>query len=96
MSARDRVYDAILNYWRENAIPPVIRDLMKVCDLKSSNTVWCYVRQLVKEGRIKMVNRHPVPIEIEELIKGVEIENNNLDLCRDCSCAYFIFVRKTE
>jgi SOS-response transcriptional repressor LexA len=70
MTTRERVFIAILKFWRENAIPPVIRDLMKEVGLKSTSAVRFHIYALEKDKRLRMIRSHPVPTEIEKLIKG--------------------------
>ena len=59
----------IMDHGRTYAVPPGIRDVMKAAGVSSTSMVVYYYRRLVGDGRIVMVNRHPVPVEIEKLIK---------------------------
>jgi len=70
MNRTDQVFNAILNHWREYAVPPVIRDIMATTDITSTSVTHHYYAKLEKDGRIKMIKRHPVPIEIIKRIKG--------------------------
>lgn len=70
MSRSEKVFAAILNHWREYAVPPVIRDVMQETGITSTSVVGYYYQKLTKIGRIVMVKHHPVPIEILKLIKG--------------------------
>jgi len=70
MTARDRVFLAILDHWRTYAVPPVIRDVCKAAGVSSTSYVWKQYRSLEMAGRIVIVQRHPVPVEIVKLIQG--------------------------
>ena len=70
MSNLDKVFMAITDYWRENAIPPTIRAVQRKTGISSTSAVrYCYWL-LEKQGAIKRVKSKPVPISIFNLIKG--------------------------
>ena len=70
MTALERVYAAIVDYWRENAIPPAIRDVIKATGVRSTSDVSRKYRQLAVQGWIVLVKGHPVPVEILRLIQS--------------------------
>ena len=66
----NRVLAAITDYWRENAIPPTIRNMQTATGLHSTSAVrYCYMK-LEKQGAIKRIKSKPVPISIYLLLKG--------------------------
>jgi hypothetical protein len=69
MSTRDKVFEVVMNYWREHVVPPGIRYVAKVLGIGSTATIFFHYQHLVKDGRIVMRDRRPVPVEIERLIK---------------------------
>jgi len=70
MSNSDKVLLAILAYWRENAIPPTIRNIQKATGINSSSQVRSYYLQLEEAGQIKRIKTKPVPVQIYKLLIG--------------------------
>jgi SOS-response transcriptional repressor LexA len=56
------VYDAIVEHWRMFYVPPVLRDIQSATGLKSTSTVVYHYRKLVREGKIVMRHKKPVPV----------------------------------
>jgi len=64
-----RVLAAITEYWRENAIPPTIRNIQAATGLRSTSAVrYCYLK-LENYGAIKRIKGKPVPLSIYQLIR---------------------------
>ena len=64
----NRVLAAITDYWRENAIPPTIRNIQAATGLRSTSAVrYCYMK-LEKYGEIKRIKSKPVPLSIYLLL----------------------------
>lgn len=60
----EAVYNAMIAYYRNHGVPPTRRALCKACNLSSTSVAEFYIRRLVKKGRVLIVDRHPVPVEI--------------------------------
>ena len=64
------IYRAIMEHYREHALPPSIRILMTVSGLQSSSAVHHQITKLVKQGRVERIRRQPVPTEIKARMMG--------------------------
>ena len=53
MKSRDRVYDAIVKYMKQNQFSPSIRELCDMTGLKSTSSVHAHLMTLESEGRIQ-------------------------------------------
>ena len=81
MSNVDKVLQAIMDYWRENAIPPTIRAIREATGISSTSLVRSYCQKLEQRGLIKRIKSKPVPIQIYQSIKEI---NRNESTCRNC------------
>ena len=66
----DNVLAAIIEYWRENAIPPTIREIQALTGISSTAVVRYYYCKLSKNGAIIRIKGKPVPIQIYREITG--------------------------
>lgn len=61
----EAVYSAMVCYYRDHGVPPTRRAICKACNLSSTSVAEFYIRRLVKLERVLLVDRHPVPVEIQ-------------------------------
>lgn len=57
MKTKERVYQFILDYWKENLIAPSYADIQIALGIKSNQNVHLYVHQLAAEGRLIIVHK---------------------------------------
>lgn len=67
-----KVLQAVMGYWRENAIPPPIRFIQTVTGIRSTSVVRYHYKKLEKTGAIIRIKGKPVPIQIYTLIRNGE------------------------
>ena len=68
MTNADRVFQAVTDYWRENAIPPTIRAIQTATGINSTSLVRSYYRKLEEAGAIRMIKSKPVPVQIYQVL----------------------------
>lgn len=78
------IFNAIKNYIEENKIPPTIRELCEILEIKSTSTVWEYIKQLKVDGYISMTDSSNRSIRIEkDFYKITEPEKCGIKLTKD-------------
>ncbi|WP_315115190.1 helix-turn-helix domain-containing protein [uncultured Clostridium sp.] len=60
----ERVLNTIKRYIDDNKIPPTIRELAYILELKSTSTVSDYLERLENKGYIERIERSPRSIKI--------------------------------
>lgn len=68
------VQRAIDEHWRSICVPPTVRYLSQVCNVQSTNHVTYILRKLQSYGRIKLINRKPVPVWVIDRLTSESME----------------------
>lgn len=71
MEKRERqseIFNALQKYIKVNKIPPTMRELCQIVGLKSTASMWIYIKRLQKQGYISMIDSSLRSIKIEESI----------------------------
>lgn len=61
------VYDALVQYWRTFSVPPTVRRLALLAGC-GQTTAYYYVGKLKAKGLVQMVDKRPVPVEIQKYL----------------------------
>lgn len=73
---QEKVLIVIQEYIKTYKMSPTIRELCDLVGIKSTSTMWGYIKRLQKRGYIDMINFSPRSIKIEK--NGIEINKKEL------------------
>lgn len=73
---RKRIYDFIVEYFKEYGYSPSVREIGEAVNLKSTSSVYSHLNTMVREGKIKMRGNSPRTIHVigYEFVKQNENE----------------------
>lgn len=71
-----QTFNAIKNYIKDNKIPPTIRELGEILEIKSTATMWKHIKRLETDGYISMtdLSNRSIRIEKDFVVKREENE----------------------
>lgn len=61
---KQKVYDYLVEYIKENGYAPSVREICEGVGLKSTSSVYSHLSTLKKEGKIKMRGNSPRAIHV--------------------------------
>lgn len=68
-----RLYQVLEQFWRENCVPPTIRQLQERAKVTSTSMVKYYLNALERTGYIEQRHGKPVPLWV---IKALEVHHD--------------------
>ena len=51
---REKIYQAIIQYIKKNGYSPSYREIGEIVGLRSTNTVYCHIHNLERDGKIEV------------------------------------------
>jgi SOS-response transcriptional repressor LexA len=65
-----QVYSVVEKFWMDNAVPPTVREIVRLARLTTTSMAHYYLRSLERLGYIEMRRGKPVPKWVIEKIGG--------------------------